>query len=115
MSKAVEDIVKAARAAVTEIDVAKARELHRAGVTFIDVREPGECAKGSIPGALEYPRGVLEWKVSTDNSLADQAQPIVVYCQSGGRSALSAIALKNLGYTEVSSLAGGYGAWSAED
>jgi sulfur dioxygenase len=115
MTKTVEDLVRAARAAVTEIDVARARELLAAGVTFIDVREPAEWEKGTIAGAVCIPRGVLEWKAGAEPRLADRAAPVVVYCQSGGRSALAARALEELGWNAVQSLAGGYAAWSAED
>ncbi|MGE0485956.1 MAG: rhodanese-like domain-containing protein [Gammaproteobacteria bacterium] len=115
MAKTIEDVVRAARAAVNEIDVAKARELLAAGVTFVDVREPAECAKGTIEGAVCIPRGVLEWKAGAEPRLADRAAPVVIYCQSGGRSALAARALEELGWSAVQSLAGGYGAWSADD
>ncbi len=115
MGMTVEDIVKAARAQVEEIDVARARELQAGGAVFIDVREPAECAKGAIPGALQLPRGVLEWKVGAEPALADREQPVVVYCQAGGRAALAAVALAQMGFTNVMSIAGGYGAWDAED
>ena len=113
MSKSVEELVKAARAAVTEIDVAQARALLAAKATFIDVREPPEWDKGTIPGALTIPRGVLEWKVGGESALADRNAPVVVYCQSGGRSAMAARVLGEMGWNNVKSLAGGYGAWSA--
>ncbi|MCB1749482.1 MAG: rhodanese-like domain-containing protein [Gammaproteobacteria bacterium] len=115
MAKTVEDLVRAARAAVSEIDVARARELQATGVTFVDVREPAECEKGIIEGAVCIPRGVLEWKAGAESRLADRAAPVVVYCQSGGRSALAAVALGELGWSDVKSLAGGYAAWRADD
>jgi rhodanese-related sulfurtransferase len=114
MTKTVEDLVRAARAEVTEIDVGRARELQARGVTFVDVREPAEWDKGVIEGAVCIPRGVLEWKAGAEPRLADRAAPVVVYCQSGGRSAMAARALGELGWTDVVSLAGGYGAWSAD-
>ena len=114
MAKTVEELVKAARAAVDEIDVNKARELHASGVTFLDVREPAECEKGAIEGAVRIPRGVLEWKAGAEAALNDRDATVVVYCQSGGRSAMAAQALEELGWTSVKSLAGGYGACSAD-
>lgn len=113
MVKTVEEMVTEARAAVSEVDVQRARELHAAGATFIDVREPPEWEKGTVDGALRIPRGVLEWKVGAEQQLTDRTAPVVVYCQSGGRSALAARALGELGWTSVVSLAGGYAAWSA--
>lgn len=115
MSKTIEAIVAAARTQITEVSVAEARALAAEGATLIDVREPPEWAAGTIEGALTIPRGVLEWKAPAAAALARRDAPVVVYCQSGGRSALAAVALGELGYTNVSSLAGGYNAWSAED
>ena len=114
MAKTVEELVKEARAAVTEVDVARARELEAAGAVFVDVREPAEWEKGTVDGAVCIPRGVLEWKAGAEPKLADRGAPVVVYCQSGGRSAMAARALGEMGWTNVVSLAGGYGAWSAE-
>ena len=113
MAKTLEELVKDARAAIREIDVEQARTLLAQGARFVDVREPAEWEKGIIPGALTIPRGVLEWKVGAEPALADRDAPLVVYCQSGGRAAFAARALGELGYTNVVSLAGGYGAWSA--
>ena len=114
MAKTVEELVKEARAAVSEVDVARARELKAAGAVFVDVREPAEWEKGTVEGAVCIPRGVLEWKAGAEPKLADRGAPVVVYCQSGGRSAMAARALGEMGWTNVVSLAGGYGAWSAE-
>ena len=114
MARTVEELVKAARAAVDEINVDEARGLHAEGATFLDVREPAECEKGMVDGAVCIPRGVLEWKAGAEAALQDRDATVVVYCQSGGRSAMAARALEELGWTSVKSLAGGYGAWSAE-
>ncbi len=115
MAKTVEDIVKQAKAEITEIDVAKAKELLDVAVTFVDVREPPEWAKGTITGALQVPRGLIEWKVSSEAALADRSAPVVVYCQGGGRSALAAKVMQDMGFEQVMSLKGGYGAWSGDN
>lgn len=115
MTRTVEDLVRDARAAVTEIDVARASALLGEGAVLIDVREPGEVAQGGIEGAINIPRGLLEWKIGGVSQIADPAQPIIVFCQSGGRSALSAVQLGALGYSNVMSMAGGYSAWTAAD
>jgi rhodanese-related sulfurtransferase len=73
-----------------------------------------------VPGASSIPRGVLEFEVdghpavncARDPALAHRDQPIVLYCRSGGRSALAAEALLRLGFAEPLSLAGGYVAWT---
>ena len=82
-------------------------------VMIIDVREADEYAAGHIPGAINIPRGVLEFKIDQHPSLYDRNTQIVLQCQGGGRSALATVALQELGYKNVSNLAGGFGAWSA--
>src|SRR5688500_12990064 len=72
----------------------------------IDVREPDEVAQGSIPGSRWIPRGFVEQRI--EDAVPDRDRPIVLYCSSGNRSALSARSLRELGYTRVSSLAGGF-------
>ncbi len=87
-------------------------DLRRQGATLgllIDTREPAEWAAGHIPGAMPVPRGILESKI--EQLAPDVDQPIVLYCASGGRSALAADSLQRMGYRNVRSLAGGFNAW----
>jgi sulfur dioxygenase len=107
-------LVKAAKASVTEVSVTNAKDLVGQGVVFVDVREPSEWQAGTISDALRIPRGVLEWRAEEDAPLKDKSTPIVVYCKSGGRSALAAQTLGQLGFDNVQSLAGGYEAWIAK-
>jgi adenylyltransferase/sulfurtransferase len=96
------------RSEISEIDVEAAREeLGRAA--FLDVREPTETADGHIDGATLIPRGLLEQRV--EDALPKKDAAVVVYCAGGIRSAFAAATLRDLGYTHVSSLAGGFGAW----
>jgi molybdopterin/thiamine biosynthesis adenylyltransferase/rhodanese-related sulfurtransferase len=76
---------------------------------LIDVREPDEHAQGMIPGTLHIPRGFLELRI--ERSVPDRSTPVVIYCASGTRSVLAARSLGELGYTNVSSLAGGFTGW----
>ena len=76
---------------------------------LLDVREPDETAEGHLPGAVLLPRGQLEQHVER---LVPRDRPVVVYCQSGNRSLLAGRTLQLLGYTQVASLAGGFGRWS---
>jgi rhodanese-related sulfurtransferase len=76
---------------------------------LIDTREPAEWAAGHIAGAQAVPRGILEGKI--EQLAQDPDQPIVLYCASGGRSALAADSLQRMGYRNVLSLAGGFNAW----
>lgn len=66
---------------------------------IIDVREPAEVEKLKTEGSVNIPRGVLEMKIGEVATSADQ--PILIHCATGGRAALSAVALANMGYTNV--------------
>jgi rhodanese-related sulfurtransferase len=79
-------------------------------IVLIDVREPNEWVGGMIPGAHPIPRGVLEPQV--DGKLPLDAT-VVLYCAAGGRSALAARSLHEMGFTKVENLEGGFGAWAS--
>jgi glyoxylase-like metal-dependent hydrolase (beta-lactamase superfamily II)/rhodanese-related sulfurtransferase len=107
-----EDLVTAAKQHITEIDVAKTKLLlAKSDTVIIDTREESEYAVGHIEGALLLPRGVLEFKIGVMPELADKAKTVLIYCRTGGRSALAAQTLQQLGYTHVLSMAGGFEAW----
>ena len=76
---------------------------------LIDVREGDEHQEGFIPGAQWIPRGKLELRI--EDAVPDRDTDVVLYCAGGTRSALAARTLKELGYTKVRSMAGGFGAW----
>jgi sulfur-carrier protein adenylyltransferase/sulfurtransferase len=76
---------------------------------LIDVRESDEFDQGAIPGSVHIPRGNLESRIA--GIVPDLSAPIVITCQSGHRSAFAARSLEELGYEDVASLAGGFGAW----
>ena len=82
---------------------------------LIDVREPDEYRQGHIAGALNIPRGMLEFKISNEPSLQDTARPLIVYCKTSGRAALAVVALQTMGFQNVQSLAGGFDAWVANN
>ncbi len=80
--------------------------------------------QGHIPDAVNIPRGVLEFEVAAHPALANEItapelahheRPICVYCRSGGRSAVAAQSLQEMGFTSVTSLAGGLLDWSAHE
>ena len=78
----------------------------------IDVRERDEFVDGHVPGAEFIPRGLLDMKI--EGLVPDREQPIVLYCAGGTRSALAARTLQELGYANVESMTGGFGAWKGE-
>lgn len=87
-------------------------------VLLVDVRELVEReTDGAIPGSLHVPRGLLEFKADPDSPVyendLDPEDRLILYCGTGGRSALAAKTLSDMGYQDVSSLAGGYAAWQA--
>jgi rhodanese-related sulfurtransferase len=117
MVKRAAEMVAQANAAVGTLSVDEAKQLlGRDDVVFVDVREGAELAtQGKIPGAVHAPRGHLEF-------YADPSAPyhkpelasgkrLVVYCASGGRSALAAKTLKDMRIDHVSNMLGGFSAW----
>ncbi|HEY5014000.1 MAG TPA: molybdopterin-synthase adenylyltransferase MoeB [Acidimicrobiia bacterium] len=105
------ELLTQTKAQVGEVDPAEA-ERRLGAATFLDVRELDEFEQGSIPGALFIPRGHLESQSET--KLPKHDVPIVVYCASGVRSVFAAKTLNELGYTDVVSMAGGFGRWKNE-
>ncbi|MEY3925546.1 MAG: putative molybdopterin synthase sulfurylase MoeB [Actinomycetota bacterium] len=106
------DLLAQAKSAITEVDTADAATRIELGVIVLDVREPDEYEQGALPSALHIPRGHLEAQIET--KIVDKSAPIVVYCAGGVRSAFAAKTLAELGYTDVVSMAGGFGKWKDE-
>jgi sulfur-carrier protein adenylyltransferase/sulfurtransferase len=105
------ELVERARARINEVTPEQVENrLDR--VNIIDVREAGEHAQGAITGARLIPRGVLERDVL--GVFADLDTPLVLYCAAGQRSVLAAASLVDMGYTDVSSLLGGFDRWKSE-
>lgn len=93
-----------------------ARELEQGDALLVDIREPGErTASGHIAGAVEAPRGMLEFWADPASPYHreefDPSRRIILHCASGGRSALAAVTLESLGYERVAHMDGGFNAW----
>lgn len=87
-------------------------------LVLVDVRDAIEREEqGMIPGSIHVPRGLLEFKADPESpAYESEMRPdrrVILYCGTGGRSALAAKTLLDMGYTDVASLAGGYDAWKA--
>ena len=108
--KTAHDLVLAAKSRIREAGLTEFAN-RPASAPLIDVREPDEYRAGRVPGAISTPRGMLEFKIADITGTANPDGPIYLYCKSGGRAALAAAALLDMGYTQVISLAGGYDAW----
>ena len=106
-------LVDEAKSQIREIGASELMHMQQAGedFTLIDVREPDEQAKGTIAGAVNMPRGILE--VNIDKITTDKDRKLVLYCGGGFRSALAADALRAMGYTGAISLDGGWRAYQA--
>lgn len=106
-----DDLCAEARRAIPEIGASELRAatVGERGWRVIDVRDTGEFVESHIDGAVSLPRGGIEKGIA---AAAEGATSIVVYCQTGMRSALAAETLLRMGYANVRSLAGGFGAWS---
>jgi rhodanese-related sulfurtransferase len=111
--KSAHDLVEQARTKIQEISMSEAESALQAADVLIDVREPDEFREGHIEGALNIPRGVLEFKLSGAPELSARDLRIVLYCKTSGRAALAAASLQEMGYLSVKSIAGGFDAWVA--
>src|SRR4051794_8730283 len=117
MATSVKQMMEAANAAVPRITPAEAREMIAKGNTLVvDVRDAPEVEQsGKVAGAVHVPRGMLEFRADPESPYHDsnfaKDKTVIVYCASGGRSALSGQALKELGYAEVYNL-GAFKDWA---
>lgn len=117
MATSVKQMLEAANAAVPKISPQEARDMMVKGDTLVvDVRDGPEVqATGKVAGAVHVSRGMLEFRADPDlpshdkNFSKDKA--VIVYCASGGRSALAGKMLKDLGYQRVYNL-GGFKDWA---
>lgn len=121
--KSSQQIVNDAKVRIVEISVQElASALQDHHTILIDVREPEEFIQGYVDRSVNYPRGILEMRIHQHPSVGSNcdimaaleklsAKPIYLICRSGARSALAADSLKNMGFTQVLSVAGGFQAW----
>jgi len=106
------DLLAAAKESIEEIDTDTAAARIAEGAVVLDVREPDEYEEGALPDAVHIPRGHLEAQI--EGRIVDKDVPVVAYCAGGVRSAFAAKTMAELGYTNVSSMAGGFGRWKDE-
>jgi sulfur-carrier protein adenylyltransferase/sulfurtransferase len=118
MGEASREIMRQARRQVPEWSTPQVNEAmahqHEAGrehqeIVLVDVREKHEWNEGHIPGAVHVPRGYLELQV--EEAVPDKDKTLVLYCAGGVRSLMAGATLQQMGYKNVVSMAGGFGAW----
>jgi rhodanese-related sulfurtransferase len=117
LKRGFKDLLAEANAVVESVSVTDLPyHLEDEDVVLLDVREPDEREQdGEIPGCVHVPRGLLEFQADPESPMYNSAiHPkcrIIVYCGTGGRSALAAKTLLDMGFPEVATLAGGYASW----
>ena len=111
--KSAHDLVVAAKAQIHEVELDAAEQSLRDCDLLLDVREADEYAAGHLPGAISMPRGVLEFRLGSSPELEARDRSFVLYCKTSGRAALAALAMHEMGYVDVGSIAGGFDAWAA--
>lgn len=107
------DLVVEAKSQIKEVTCEEAMSLLGKRVV-LDVREYDEFSAGHLPGAINIPRGVLEFKIGMVPEAADRQSALLVYCRTSGRAALSVVQLQRLGYNDVISMSGGFEQWNSE-
>jgi rhodanese-related sulfurtransferase len=117
MTISIKQLLATANAAVSKITPAQARDMIGHGNTLVvDVRDATEVANtGKIAGAANVSRGMLEFRADPESPYHDKAfaktKTVILYCASGGRSALAGKALKDMGYAQVFNL-GAFKDWA---
>ncbi|MBA3626367.1 MAG: molybdopterin-synthase adenylyltransferase MoeB [Chloroflexi bacterium] len=112
MIKTYDGLLREARASVREVSAAEAEALAAQGARVIDVREATEWEEGHLPGALHISKSYLEQRI--EGAVPDREAPVVLYCAGGIRSLFAGQTLREMGYTDVVSMAGGFQGWKSE-
>ncbi|MGL5167680.1 MAG: rhodanese-like domain-containing protein [Afipia sp.] len=113
----VKTLMEAANAVVPRVTPQQARDMmSRSNVLVVDVRDAPDVEKsGKVAGAINVSRGMLEFRADPESPYHDKnfekGRTVILYCASGGRSALSGKTLKDMGYTDVYNL-GAFKDWS---
>jgi rhodanese-related sulfurtransferase len=118
MARTAAELVQEAKGKVENLGVDQVEaELAGGDAVLVDVRDAPELAAGSIPGAVHASRGMLEFHADPSSPYhkpeLDPGKRVILHCASGGRSALAARTLAELGYGNVAHLDGGFKAWEA--
>ncbi len=109
-AKSYHDLVREAKSRVAEVTASESIRIleDHPDTVMVDCREPNEAALGTIAGAVVIPRGLLEQNIER---VASRDRKVIVYCAAGNRSALAADTLREMGYQDVATMAGGFRAW----
>jgi rhodanese-related sulfurtransferase len=119
MARTASEMVAEAKAQVEALTPEQVAAELEHGAVLVDLRDTPELdASGRIPGSVHVPRGMLEFRADPTSSYhepaLDPGKRVILHCASGGRSALAAGTLRELGYGDVAHLDGGITAWAEE-
>jgi sulfur-carrier protein adenylyltransferase/sulfurtransferase len=113
MPKSYQDLLREARSQVPELTPAEADALREAGkATLVDVREASEWDQGHVPGAVHISKSYIEQQI--EGAVPDRDARVVAYCAGGVRSLFAAQTLRDMGYTNVASMSGGFQQWKSQ-
>lgn len=116
--KTLMDFVKQAKSQIQEVEVSEVNSLLSEGYQVLDVREPAEFLSGTIEGALNVPRGILEPAADRQyagrrDELTDRDKKWLLLCASSGRSAMATVVLQQMGFKNIKNINGGITAWKS--
>jgi len=118
--KTLMDFVKDAKSQITEVEVSEVVALLDDGYQVLDVREPAEFASGTIDGAMNLPRGVIE--AASDHqypgknaTMQDRDKKWLLLCATSGRSAMAALVMQQMGFKNIKNINGGVAAWKSAE
>jgi len=114
--KTLMDFVKAAKAQISEVEVAEVVALLDEGYQVLDVREPAEFTSGTIDGAHNVPRGVIEAACDRQypgrqEQMMDRDKKWLLFCATSGRSAMATAVMQQMGFKNIKNVNGGMAAW----
>jgi len=112
MPKSYQDLLREARSQIPEVTPPEADALREANkATLVDVREDSEWDQGHVPGAVHISKSYIEQQIEA--AVPDRDARVVTYCAGGVRSLFAAQTLRDMGYTNVSSMSGGFQQWKS--
>jgi molybdopterin/thiamine biosynthesis adenylyltransferase/rhodanese-related sulfurtransferase len=112
MPKSYQDLLREARSEIPELTPAETDVLREGGTaTLVDVREASEWDQGHVPGAVHISKSYIEQQI--EGAVPDRDARVVTYCAGGVRSLFAAQTLRDMGYTNVASMSGGFQQWKS--
>ncbi len=109
MPKSYADLLREARAQIREVSPQEVDALPVGGAAIIDVRETSEWEQGHLPGARHISKSYIEQEI--EGVVPDRDAPVILYCAGGIRSLFAAQTMREMGYTDVASMSGGFQSW----